>query len=263
MARGKSSSEKRTQKARLRSFGGKRATSLDAAEVARLHYVNENEVGIRREVAGKRFRYVAPNGSRVRRRTILSRIKSLVIPPAWTDVWICSSRHGHIQATGRDAAGRKQYRYHPRWVQIRDGTKYEHIIAFGDVLPLIRRRIESDLSARGLPRNKVLALVVRLLDVTGIRIGNEEYRRRNGAVGLTTMDVNHVTIRGSCIRFAFQGKSGVRHRIDLHDGRLARLVRRCQDLPGQALFQYVDGDGVVHSVDSNDVNEYLRDVSGQ
>ncbi|HEY1858797.1 MAG TPA: DNA topoisomerase IB, partial [Gemmataceae bacterium] len=218
--------------------------------------------GIRREKTGKTFQYIAPDGSVIRRRKVLSRIRALVIPPAWTKVWICPSPHGHIQATGRDALGRKQYRYHPRWVQTRDATKYHRMAAFGRVLPRIRARTAVDLLLPGMPRAKVLALVVRLLEATRIRIGNEEYRRQHGSIGLTTMRDHHVAIRGSRICFSFQGKSGIRHRISLRDCRLAPLVQRCQDLPGQALFQYLDAAGVRHAIDSSDVNEYLGEITG-
>jgi DNA topoisomerase-1 len=238
-------------------------TPVKSAQIAGLAYVNKIDGGIRRARSGKSFRYIAPDGKLVRRREVLSRIRGLVIPPAWTKVWICPSPDGHIQAAGRDARGRKQYRYHPRWTEVRDRTKYHRMIAFGQALPKIRSRTEADLSLSGLPRAKVLGLVVRLLEATLIRIGNEEYRRQSGSVGLTTMRDHHVTVRGTRIRFTFQGKSGIRHRISVHDRRLARIVQRCQDLPGQALFQYFDADGAPHAIDSGDVNRYLREITGQ
>ena len=193
----------------------------------------------------------------------LSRIKSLVIPPAWTDVWICLDPRGHLQATGRDARGRKQYRYHPRWREVRDEVKYGKLIAFAQALPCIRRRTGRDLRKTGLPRDKVLAAAVQLLEKTLIRIGNEEYARDNGSVGLTTMRDQHAKIRGTTVRFEFRGKSGVAHVVDLHDARLARIVKACRDLPGYELFQYVDEDGQRGTIDSADVNAYLREISGE
>jgi DNA topoisomerase-1 len=191
------------------------------------------------------------------------RIKSLAIPPAWKDVWICPSPNGHLQATGRDAKGRKQYRYHPRWREVRDQTKYDRLVAFGQVLPAIRNRVEKDLVLTGLPRAKVIATVIKLLEVTLIRVGNEEYARQNQSFGLTTMRNRHVEVTGAKIRFAFRGKSGVKFNLDIHSPRLAKIVARCQDLPGQELFQYFDDNGELRSVDSSDVNEYLREVAGE
>ncbi len=193
----------------------------------------------------------------------LARIKSLVIPPAWTDVWICPNPKGHLQVTGRDARGRKQSRYHPQWRVVRDETKYERMMIFGQALPAIRERVEHDLSIPGLPRSKVLATVVRLMETTLIRVGNEEYARQNHSYGLTTMRNKHVDIDGSTVTFNFQGKSGIKHAIDITDRRIAKIVQRCQDIPGYELFQYVDKDGTQHSIDSADVNDYLREVSGQ
>jgi DNA topoisomerase-1 len=236
---------------------------LVAAKVAGLRYVTDDRPGIRRIRAGHGFRYVDPDGRPVRDPDELRRIRSLAIPPAWTDVWVCPLPNGHLQATGRDARGRKQYRYHPRWREVRDETKYDRAVAFGQALPLIRARTEEHLGLPGLPREKVLATVVRLLERTHVRVGNEEYAQQNGSFGLTTLRDHHATIRGSTVRFRFKGKSGVRHEIALTDRRLARVVRRCQDLPGAELFQYVDEDGVIRSVDSADVNEYLREISGQ
>jgi DNA topoisomerase-1 len=198
----------------------------------------------------------------VRDRTTLARIRALAIPPAWTDVWICLVPDGHLQATGRDARGRKQYRYHPRWRSRRDGSKFERILAFARLLPRIRRRCDRDLARRILSREKVLAAVVRLLELTLIRVGNDEYARLNRSFGLTTMRDRHVTVSGSSVRFRFRGKSGRQHEVDLQDRRLANVVRRCQELPGQELFQYLDGDGEPRDVTSDGVNAYLREAAG-
>ena len=201
-------------------------------------------------------------GRPVRDLATLRRIKSSAIPPAWTDVWICPLAHGHIQAVGRDARGRKQYRYHARWRETRDQNKYARLIEFGRALPRIRRRVEEDLGRPHLPREKVLAAVVRLLETTLIRVGNEEYARENHSYGLTTLRSKHVTVEGATLRFEFRGKGGKRHAVDLADRRLARVVRHCQELPGHELFQYVDDEGQPQVVDSADVNEYLRKVGG-
>ncbi len=198
----------------------------------------------------------------VRDAETLARIRSLVIPPAWKDVWICPNADGHLQATGRDARGRKQYRYHPRWREVRDEDKYSRMIDFVRALPRIRRRVRRDLSRRGMPREKVLAAIVQLLETTLIRVGNEEYAKQNESYGLTTIHNRHVRVRGSTLRFDFRGKSGVEHEIDLHDPRLARIVRKCKDLPGQELFGYIDDDDQVRDVGSSDVNDYLREISG-
>jgi DNA topoisomerase-1 len=192
----------------------------------------------------------------------LSRIRALAVPPAWTDVWICPHDNGHIQATGRDAKGRKQYRYHRRWREVRDETKYEKTIAFAEALPRIREAVERDLGRPGLPREKVLATVVRLLEITHIRVGNEEYARKNKSFGLTTMRDRHVDVEGSLLRFHFRGKSGKDHDVGLRDKRLARIVKRCSDLPGDELFQYVAEDGQRRSIESADVNAYLRAIAG-
>jgi DNA topoisomerase-1 len=192
----------------------------------------------------------------------LARIRALVIPPAWTDVWICPDPRGHLQATGRDARGRKQYRYHPRWREVRDEDKYGRLHEFGRVLPSIRRRVARDLGRPGLPREKVLAAVVKLLETTFIRVGNDEYARQNRSFGLTTMRDAHVRVSGSTVRFLFRGKSGVAHELELDDRRLARIVKQCRDLPGQDLFQYVDGSGAVVDVGSGDVNAYLKELTG-
>ncbi len=219
--------------------------------------------GIRRIRSGSGFRYVDAGGRTIRDEDALGRIRSLAIPPAWTDVWICPRPDGHLQATGRDARGRKQYRYHPRWRDVRDETKYGRMNAFGLALPRVRARVARDLARPGLPREKVLAAVVRLLETTLIRVGNEEYARANGSFGLTTMRDRHARISGATVRFEFRGKSGVRRAVDLHDRRLARIVRRCRDVPGQELFQYLDPDGRRHSVDSTEVNDYLRRIAGR
>ena len=191
----------------------------------------------------------------------MERIEALAIPPAWTDVWICRSANGHLQATGRDARGRKQYRYHPRWREVRDETKYHRLLAFGKALPRIRRRVEKDMARRALSRERVVATVVHLLDTTNIRVGNDEYARENKSFGLTTMRERHVEVDGSHISFRFRGKSGKMHDVELTDPRAARVLRRCEELPGQELFQYVDEQGEVVDIDSDDVNGYLQDVS--
>jgi DNA topoisomerase-1 len=236
---------------------------IESAKAAGLRYVSDTTPGIRRKRSGKGFRYVDAEGKTVRDKETLARIKSLVIPPAWTGVWICPNPKGHLQATGRDARGRKQSRYHPRWREVRDETKYERMLIFGAALPTIRERVEQDLGLPGLPRPKVLATIVRLMEITLIRVGNEEYARQNQSYGLTTMRNKHVAVNGSTVTFHFQGKSRVQHTVDITDRRLARIVQRCQDIPGYELFQYVDKDGMHHSVDSGDVNEYLREISGQ
>ena len=235
----------------------------DAARAAGLRYVSDQMPGIRREKAGEHFRYVASDGERVDDEETLARIKALAVPPAWTDVWISPRANGHIQATGRDAKGRKQYRYHAKWRAVRDENKYERMIAFAEALPAIRERCEEDLSRQGLPREKVLATVVRLLESTLIRVGNEEYAKNNKSFGLTTMRSQHVAVNGTKMKFSFRGKSGKRHEIGVRDRRLARIVKRLQELPGQELFQYVDDEGDQQSIDSSDVNAYLREISGQ
>lgn len=233
-----------------------------SAKFAGLRYVSDAKPGIRRLRRGKSFRYVDAEGHPIRDRETLARIKSLVIPPAWKDVWISPIPNGHMQATGRDARGRKQSRYHPRWREVRDETKYERMMLFGSVLPVIRQRIENDLAQPGMPREKILATIIRLMETTLIRIGNEEYARGNHSYGLTTMRNKHVVVNGHTVHFEFPGKSGIKHSIDLHDRRLARIVRQCLDLPGYELFQYVDETGARHSVDSADVNDYLHEIAG-
>jgi DNA topoisomerase I len=235
-----------------------------SARLAHLRYVADDGPGITRRRQGKNsFSYFDPEGRRVRDKDTLARIRALVIPPAWTDVWICPIANGHIQATGRDARKRKQYRYHARWREVRDEVKYGRLLAFGAALPGIRKRTEKDLSQPALTRTKVLATIVQLLEKTLIRIGNEEYARDNKSFGLTTMKDRHAEVKGSTVVFEFRAKSGVQQTIDLHDARLARVVKKCQDLPGQTLFQYIDEDGQRQSVDSSDVNEYLREITGQ
>jgi DNA topoisomerase-1 len=234
-----------------------------AARSAHLRYVSDAERGFARRRRGKSFSYVRPNGAPLRSLEALARIRALAIPPAWKDVWICPAPDGHIQATGRDARGRKQYRYHPRWREAQDQSKYDRIIAFAKALPKIRRAVARDLRKRGLPREKVLAAAVKLLETTLIRVGNEEYARDNHSFGLTTMHDEHVKLRGATLRFDFRGKHGVEHEIDLEDRQLAAIVHACRDLPGQELFQYLDAAGEVRDVDSGDVNDYLRKVSGE
>jgi DNA topoisomerase I len=236
----------------------------ESAKAIGLRYVNDCRMaGIRRVGRKNRFRYVDVHGRTISNAADLQRIRSLVIPPAWTDVWICTDPLGHLQATGRDARGRKQYRYHPRWRTVRDEVKYGRLIAFAEALPRIRARTEADLRRSGLPREKVLAAVVRLLEKTLIRVGNEEYARDNGSIGLTTMRDRHATVRGERLRFEFRGKSGIEHAVDLRDARLARIIKACRDLPGYELFQYVEDDGARQLIDSSDVNRYLRDTCGE
>lgn len=237
--------------------------SARAARSAGLRYTTDQRPGIRRVRAGKGFRYVTPEGRVLRAREALTRIRGLVIPPAWTQVWICPDDLGHLQATGRDARGRKQYRYHARWREVRDETKYHRLIGFARALPTIRRRTDADLRRSGLTREKVLATVVRLLEKTLIRVGNDEYARENNSYGLTTLRDGHVEISGGRVRFAFRGKSGVEHEIDLSDRRLAQIVRKCRDIPGYDLFQYYDEDGARHAVGSGDVNAYLKEITGE
>lgn len=230
-----------------------------AAKAAGLRYVNDTKPGIRRD-GGKFF---DASGAPVTDESTLARIKALVIPPAWTDVWICPQANGHLQATGRDAKGRKQYRYHAKWRTVRDDVKYERMLNFGKALPAIRAEVDRALKLPGLPRDKVLATIVYLLEATMMRIGNEEYARTNKSFGLTTLRGRHVKVEGSDIAFHFRGKSGVFHDIELHDRRLAKIIARTRELPGQELFQYLDADGERHSIDSSDVNDYLRQITGE
>jgi DNA topoisomerase-1 len=231
------------------------------AREAGLRYICDDTPGIRRQRCGKAFRYQQPDGRAVRDRHTLGRIRALAIPPAWREVWICALDDGHVQATGRDARGRKQYRYHRRWREVRDETKYGRMIAFAQALPRIRRRVQRDLARAGLPREKVLAAVVRLLEATRMRVGNEEYVRENDSFGLTTLRERQVRVRGAKLRFRFRGKSGIEHEIELNDRRLAGIVRGMQDLPGEELFQYVDEDGETRRIESSDVNAYIREAA--
>jgi DNA topoisomerase-1 len=235
----------------------------ESAKAARLRYVTDTRPGIRRKKKGKGFSYIGVDGKALRDKETLARIRSLVIPPAWTNVWICPIANGHLQATGRDARGRKQSRYHPRWRAVRDETKYERMHLFAQALPAIRERVDHDLALPGLPRERVLATIVSLMESTLIRVGNTEYARENKSFGLTTMRNRHVEVDGSHITFSFQGKSRVHHTIDLEDRRLAKIIRKCSDLPGYELFQYLDSEGNPHTVDSSDVNEYLQSITGQ
>jgi DNA topoisomerase I len=236
---------------------------IESAKAAGLRYVTDDEPGIRRRKSGKGFTYVDPQGKTVKDPKEIERIRKLAIPPAWTDVWICPRTNGHLQATGRDARGRKQYRYHPDWREVRDGTKFGRMIAFGEALPKIRERIDRDMSLRGLSREKVLATVVKLLETTLIRVGNKEYARQNNSFGLTTLRDQHVDVSGSTLRFEFRGKSGKEHQVEIQDRRLARIVGQCRDLPGQTLFQYLDDNGERQKVTSEDVNAYLRETTGE
>jgi DNA topoisomerase-1 len=236
---------------------------LESAAEAGLRYVTGSGPCIRRIRSGKSFRYIGLDGKRLRNPNQIDRIRSLVIPPAWTNVWICPSPNGHLQAVGWDARGRKQYRYHPRYREVRDQAKFSRMIAFGAVLPAIRRQVRRDLQRSGMPKQKVLATVVRLLETSFIRVGNDEYARDNDSFGLTTMKSRHVRIAGAKLLFQFRGKSGQNHSIELTDRRLARIVKQCQDLPGYELFQYVDENGLRCAVDSGDVNRYIRDIAKQ
>ena len=236
---------------------------VDAAEEAGLRYVTDEQPGYTRKRKGKSFVYYDTEGKLIQDESRLLRIRRLAIPPAYTGVWICPSPSGHIQATGRDDRGRKQYRYHERWRAVRDENKYDRMVIFGDALPKIRRRIRTDLNLPDLPRTKVLATVVRLLERTFIRIGNEEYVKQNKSFGLTTMRNHHVEIKGSKLRFRFRGKSGVLQEVDVDDRRIAKIVRKLQELPGQELFRYLDEEGQLWDVTSQDVNTYLREITGE
>lgn len=230
----------------------------EAARAAGLRYVSDDEPGYRRKGSGRGFSYYGPDGALVRDRRLIDRFRSLAIPPAYRDVWICRHPNGHVQATGRDARNRKQYRYHPLWREVRDATKFSKMIPFGHALPAIRAASARDLRASGLPRHKVLGAVVHLLDRTLVRIGNQEYAEANNSFGLTTLTNRHVRLRGDCMTFSFRGKGGKDHSVELTDPRLARIIRSCQELPGQKLFSYLDEDDVIQSVSSQDVNDYLR-----
>ena len=232
-----------------------------SARAARLRYVSDREPGISRRRRGRGFQYIRPDGRALSKRD-LARVQRLAVPPAWTDVWICTWANGHIQATGRDSRGRKQYRYHERWNELRDATKYERMLAFGRALPRIRRRIDKDMAQRRLSKDKVVATVVRLLDTTNIRVGNDEYARENRSFGLTTMHDRHVEVNGSRLRFRFRGKGGAAHDVEVTDARVARTIRRCEELSGQHLFQYLDDHDEPADIQSDDVNEYLQRVAG-
>ena len=235
----------------------------ESAQVAGLRYTSDTQAGIQRQRRGKGFRYIDVDGTSIRDARVLQRIKTLVIPPAWTEVWICPHPHGHLQATGRDTKGRKQYRYHPHWRTVRDATKYDRLIAFGETLAPLRAHLDQDLARPGLCREKILATVVKLLETTLIRIGNVEYARENQSFGLTTMRDRHVQIAGATIQFQFRGKGGKSHTIRITNRRLATIVRHCQDLPGYELFQYLDTEGQRQTIDSADVNAYLQEITGQ
>ena len=250
-----------TGKSRRRS--AQQTEPEEAAREAGLLYVNDDEPGIRRVRSGKGFRYLGPNGAAVTDPRDLGRIKALAVPPAWKDVWISASPRGHIQATGIDARRRKQYRYHAEWRRFRDRTKYDRMIPFGEALPKIRKRVREDLALPDLPREKVLATVVRLIDLTYIRVGSARYAKENGSFGLTTMRGRHVDVNGSSMRFEFKGKGGKLYTVDVRDPRIARIVKRCQDIPGQRLFQYLEEDATRREISSDDVNAYLQEISGQ
>jgi len=237
--------------------------AVEMAEAAGLVYVNDSQPGIRRVREGEQFVYLRPNRRRVTQRGELERIARLAIPPAYEDVWICMDPRGHLQATGRDARRRKQYRYHPEWRTIRDGAKFERMLEFGEALPRLRARIRRDLAQPGLPRDKVLAVVVNLLDATSLRVGNAEYAKANDSYGLTTLRTRHVRfVRAGRLLFRFRGKGGAEHEVVVDDERLARIVRRCHQLPGQRLFQYIDDTGQRRGIDSDQVNQYLKDATG-
>jgi len=241
-----------------------RTDPIDSAQDGGLRYVRgEDGPGILRQKRGRGFVYVAAGGKRIRDQATLERIRSLVIPPAWARVWICPQRNGHLQAVGRDAKGRKQYRYHPQYRRIRDQVKFDRMLFFGPALPRIRRRVRHDLKLPGMPKEKVLAAVVLLLDETFARVGNDEYLRSNGSYGLTTLENKHARVRGDELRLRFRGKSGQFLDLSLRDKRLARIVKRCQDLPGEELFQYQTESGELQVISSGDVNEYLREITGQ
>jgi DNA topoisomerase I len=235
----------------------------EAAREAGLRYVDDAKPGLRRKRSGKGFRYLDAKGAPIRDEAEIERLKSLAIPPAYTDVWICPNPNGHIQATGRDEKGRKQYRYHPRFREAREASKFHRIMAFAEALPGIRARIDADMGRRGLPREKVLATVVHLLETTLIRVGNDDYARSNKSYGLTTLRDPHVKVEGAEMRFRFKGKSGKEWSVSVRDRRVARIVKACQDLPGQELFQYLDDEGERRDVTSSDVNAYLREITGE
>ena len=261
LKRGRAGELKRRRRLRAKVF--LLSDPVRSAQEAGLRYVIDTMPGIRRIRSGRGFCYKNGTDKPIRDRKILQRIKALAIPPAWQDVWICSTPEGHLQATGRDSRGRKQYRYHPRWNKVRDLCKFDRMIAFGEALPVIRDRVEKDLELPGLPREKVLATIVRLLETTLIRVGNDEYAKENGSYGLTTLRNSHVKILGSTIKFRFKGKGGKLHEVGIKDKHLARIITKCQEIPGYELFQYENEQGEYVSVDSSDVNAYLREITGQ
>jgi DNA topoisomerase-1 len=235
----------------------------DAVDIANLVYVSDNQPGFGRQGEVNKFFYIGLNGRPIKNKAVLDRIRKLAIPPAYTDVWICPNPNGHIQATGRDAKGRKQYRYHARFREVRDGAKYEHMLEFAGALPQIRARVDQDMRQQGLTRAKVIATIVHLLETTMIRVGNEDYAKENKSYGLTTLKNRHVEIEGSKVKFAFTGKSGKKWRLDVTNRRVAKIIRASQELPGQHLFQYIDEHGVSRDVGSSDVNGYLKEISGR
>jgi DNA topoisomerase-1 len=239
-----------------------RLLSSRVTDVDRLRYTSDGQPGFRRALRGKHFVFRDTRGRLIRDAGVIQRIRKLAIPPAYQDVWICPHPNGHLQATGRDARGRKQYRYHPQWRAHRDATKFDRMLEFGDALPRIRRRVAKDLRIGGLPKEKVLATIVRLLECTLIRVGNEEYARANGSFGLTTLRDRHVELKSGTLLLGFRGKSGIEQRALVTDRRIARIVRDCRDIPGQELFQWVDENGERRPIDSSDVNDYLREASG-
>lgn len=248
---------------RKRRSRGNRPDPRSAAESAGLVYSTDEQPGITRKRAGRGWQFFAPDGSRITDRDEIDRLKALAVPPAYTGVWICPNPKGHVQATGRDARGRKQYRYHPLFREVRDSDKYEHMLDFVDVLPALRTRVDQDMSQRGMPRTKVLAAVVYLLETTLIRVGNDDYAKQNKSFGLTTLRDRHVDVKGGTMTFHFKGKSGKKWDVGLDDRRVARIVKASQDLPGQHLFQYIDDEGQRQQVSSTDVNDYLREVTGR
>lgn len=251
-----------SQVAKIKPESAASTTFEEAAHSAGLRYVSDEAPGIKRTRRGKRFSYVMPDGQPVRDAATLERIRKLAIPPAYDDVWICLAPNGHLQASGRDAKGRKQYRYHEQFRAVRESTKYEHIIAFAKALPKVRAKVAEHMALRGLPREKVLATIIHLLETTMIRVGNSRYAQDNKSYGLSTLQTRHVAVEGTELRFRFIGKSGKQWRLSIRNRRVARIVKAMQELPGQHLFQYLDEEGVQHEVTSGDVNRYLREISG-
>jgi DNA topoisomerase I len=235
----------------------------DGAESVGLRYVSDDRAGIRRQRSGTGFFYMRPDGTRITDRQVIKRIRALAIPPAWTEVWICPFADGHIQATGRDAKQRKQYKYHPSFRELRESAKYEHMVEFADALPAIRAKVRAHMMLPGLPREKVMATIVHLLETTLIRVGNDDYAKQNKSYGLTTLKNRHVTVSGAEIRFRFTGKSGKQWSLQVKDRRIAKIIKACQELPGQELLQYLDADGTPQDVTSSDVNAYLKEITGQ